>query len=253
MIDNVRVAGWPQSSELHGIPLRINSTYGRKIRGAVVQNESRWGAPVFQGTPWPKTMAVLMDVEREHPGIGLTLRPEFFQDAAMDQDEKDWWKGAEDWKLFMDTRKAVDVLLERVRSRHYTNQALLTGLHQRADAVVVANANNNFQAGQQRVMREVDEMRDQARQAVFEIQHLPQQAQNAQVPALSTNKQIELDEAVRTVQAVLAQNNLPTPPSEARRGGLKKNTMMRADDVLDPNSTRWANFWKRVANVLAAL
>ena len=77
MVQNVAVAGLPRTPAAHGIPLsKLRETFGKRV-----QNADK-----------PKVMDVLFKVEDKYPGVGLALRPEFFQDYALKPNEVDDWK-----------------------------------------------------------------------------------------------------------------------------------------------------------------
>jgi hypothetical protein len=88
MIQNVAVAGLPRTPAAHGIPLsEVKCSFGKRM----------------QNQPRPKVMQVLFDVEKEYPGLGLAIRPEFFQDFALRPDEVTKW---EERQISLKTRKA---------------------------------------------------------------------------------------------------------------------------------------------------
>ncbi|PVH86336.1 hypothetical protein DL98DRAFT_650356 [Cadophora sp. DSE1049] len=72
MIQNVFVAGRRRSPESHGIPLS-------DLREPIL------GEGTVEGRR-PKVMEVLFQVEEKYPGIGLAIRPEFFQDFLLKEE-----------------------------------------------------------------------------------------------------------------------------------------------------------------------
>jgi hypothetical protein len=82
MIQNIAVAGKRRTPEAHGIPL---SELRKPIFGKGQENGNR-----------PKIMSVLYEVENAHPGIGLAIRPEFFQEFSLREDEIEAWKTFEE-------------------------------------------------------------------------------------------------------------------------------------------------------------
>ncbi|KAK0105247.1 hypothetical protein ONS95_004364 [Cadophora gregata] len=81
MIQNVFVAGRRRSPHSHGIPL---SELHESILGKVTVRDRR-----------PKVMDVLFQVEEKYPGIGLAIRPEFFEDCSLREEEIKTWAAHE--------------------------------------------------------------------------------------------------------------------------------------------------------------
>jgi len=71
-------------------------------------------------------MKVLYEVEDAHPGIGLAVRPEFFQDFSLREDEIEAWKAYEERLKELKRKEKIerDARDARVKRKEEAEQVL---------------------------------------------------------------------------------------------------------------------------------